>query len=194
MRNDFGRLTVVRRHGGYTLQNADLLLTIAEVAVAFTGFASLVSVLSSPSIQEHPLVQSIRFRAMVTMSLIVVAFSLVPFVPLRLGVSAAVSWRISSALFLLAALVGVINGARHVAIARATVGRVKGGNMRLVAIFGGAAIAILLLGANTLGFTAVVAPGIYAAALLLFLFGSGAAFAALLFSHIYPITKKPPAT
>ena len=65
--------------------------------------------------------------------------------------------------------------------------------MRLLAVFGVAAVAILLLGANTLGFTAAVAPGVYAAALLLFLFGSGVAFAALLFSHIYPVTKKPPA-
>ncbi len=175
------------------MEYGDLLLTVAEVAVAFAGFASLVSVLSSPSTQDHPLVQSIRFRAMVTMSLIVVAFSLVPFVPFLLGVSPSVSWRISSALFFLSGLAGTINGVRHVAIGRATVGSPKGGSVRVVVVFGAVAVALLLLGANALGFTAAAAPGIYAAALLLFLFGSGTAFAALLFSHIYPITRKPAA-
>ncbi len=170
------------------------MLTIAEVAVAFTGFASLVSVLSSPSTQDHPIVQSIRFRGMVMLSLTVVAFSLVPFIPFQLGVSPTVSWRISSALFFFSALAGAINGARHVAIGRATVGSPKGGSVRLVIVLGAIAVALLLLGANTLGFTAAAAPGVYAAALLLLLFNSGIAFAALLFSHVYPITRKPPAT
>jgi hypothetical protein len=80
------------------------------------------------------------------------------------------------------------------AIARATVGTVKGGNVRAAIIFGGVAVALVLLGVNTLGFTEAAAFGVYTTALLLFLFGSGMAFVALLFAHIYPITGEPPAT
>ena len=60
-------------------------------------------------------------------------------------------------------------------------------------IFGSVAVGLLLLGANTLDFTAAAAFGVYVAALLLFLFGSGVSFVALLFAHIYPITREPPA-
>jgi hypothetical protein len=184
---------IVGRREGHLVQNSELLLTIAEIAVAFTGFASLISVLASKSTTEHPLLQSVRFQGMVNMSLIAVAFSLVPFVPLHLGLSPALSWRISSALFLLVGLASTINGARQAAIARATVGAIKGGTVRVTIIFGGVTVALVLLGANTLGFTAATAFGLYATALLLFLFGSGVAFMALLFAHIHPVTRELPA-
>jgi hypothetical protein len=183
----------VGRREGHLLQNSELLLTIAEIAVAFTGFASLVSVLASKSTTEHPVLQSVRFRGMVNMSLIVVAFSLFPFVPLHLGLSPALSWRISSAVFLLVGLTSTINGARHAAIARAAVGAIKGGTVRVTILFSGITVALVLLGANTLGFTAAAAFGVYTTALLLFLFGSGLAFMALLFAHIYPVTRELPA-
>jgi hypothetical protein len=181
------------RRGGPILENADLLLTIAEIAVAFAGFASLVSALSSAPIEEHPIVQSVRFRTMVLMSLTVVAFSLVPFVPHGLGVPPALSWRIASGLFLLSGSAGMYTGFRNLAGTRAAVGRDAGSNIRVAVVSGAASVALLLLGANTLGLSSTFAPGSYVAALLLYLLGSGTAFAALLFSYIHPIPKSPSA-
>ncbi len=84
------------------MQDSDLLLTIAEVAVAFAGFASLVSILGQRSSQDDLYVSSVRMRAMVLYSLLVVAFSLSPFVFNRYGLQDETVWRVSSALFAIA--------------------------------------------------------------------------------------------
>ena len=76
------------------MQDSDLLLTISEVAVAFAGFASLVSVLGQRSSRDDVRVSSIRMRAMVLYSLLVVAFSLLPFVLNRYGLSEVAVWRV----------------------------------------------------------------------------------------------------
>jgi hypothetical protein len=170
------------------------LLTIAEIAVAFAGFASLVSVLGSTSSHEHPLVQSIRFRGMVVLSLTVLAFSLVPFVPMSLGVSPLTSWRISSALFLVGGVSSLFAGLRQISTARAAgVSPVRGTAVRRAVVFGSEGVALLLLGSNVLGFTAAVAAGVYLTALLLFLLGAGIMFVTLLFSFIHPVRSEPPA-
>ena len=89
---------------GAPLQDSDLLLTIAEVAVAFAGFASLVSILGQRSAQDNFHVSSVRMRAMVLYSLLVVTFSLFPFVFNRYGLRDEAVWRVSSALFAIAVL------------------------------------------------------------------------------------------
>ena len=58
------------------LQDSDLLLTFAEVAVAFAGFASLVSILGQRSSPDDLRATSVRMRAMILYSLLVVGFSL----------------------------------------------------------------------------------------------------------------------
>jgi hypothetical protein len=78
------------------VKDADLLLTIAEVAVAFAGFASLVSVLGRRYSRDDPRLDGLRLRGMLLSSLIVVAFALFPFLPMRFGVTDAEVWRISS--------------------------------------------------------------------------------------------------
>ncbi len=61
------------------MRDADLFLTIAEVAVAFAGFASLVGILGQRSSRDDPRVLGVRMRGMILFSLLAVAFSLVPF-------------------------------------------------------------------------------------------------------------------
>lgn len=78
------------------MQDTELLYTIAEVAVAFAGFASLVSVLGRRYSRDDPRLDALRLRAMLLSSLIVVGFSLFPFLPMWLGVPDAAVWRISS--------------------------------------------------------------------------------------------------
>ncbi len=168
------------------MENSDFLLTIAEIAVAFAGFASLVTALTERSDGEHPMVQATRFRGMVILSLTVVAFSLVPFVPLRLGASSAMSWRITSGLFLLATFGCMWRGAREMAAGRAAgVPNRPNAVLRSVVTFGGICVSAVLLGANALGlFPSEISPGVYIVALLLFLLSAGVLFVALLFSRL----------
>ncbi len=58
------------------MSESDVLLTIAEVAVAFAGFASLVGVLGQRSSADDPRVIGLRMRGMLLSSLMVVAFSI----------------------------------------------------------------------------------------------------------------------
>ena len=95
------------------MQNADLLLTIAEVAVAFAGFASLVSILGRRASRDPPIVQAARLRALIVSGLMVVAFAFVPFLPHRMGLSDPSVWRLSSALFAAATAGGWPGSARR---------------------------------------------------------------------------------
>ena len=79
--------------------HSDLLLTFAEIAVAFAGFASLISLLG----QSSEVLDSSRLLGMVRTSLLVTAFSLLPFVPAALGSSPLAAWRLSGAVFFVVA-------------------------------------------------------------------------------------------
>jgi hypothetical protein len=175
------------------MANADLLLTIAEIAVAFAGFASLVSALSSGRSAKRALAQSILFRTMVLMSLTVVAFALLPFMTHGFGISPSMAWRLASGLFLLGGSAGLYTGIRYLLNARSATGPMKGVGRLVASIDIPAGVALLLLAANTLGFGGAFVSDSYIAALLLYLFGSGVSFAALLFSHIHPVTNPPAA-
>jgi hypothetical protein len=130
---------------------------------------------------------------MVLLSLIVLAFSLVPFVPMRLGVSSLASWRISSALFLVAGVSSLLTGFRQISTARlAGVSPIRGTGIRRVVVFGSEGVALLLLASNALGFTAAIAAGVYVTALLLFLLGAGIMFVTLPFSFVHPVRSEPP--
>jgi hypothetical protein len=76
------------------LQHSDLLQTFAEIAAAFAGFASLISVLG----RSAEFIDSSRLLGMVRTSLIATGFALFPFVPVALGVPEATAWRFSAGL------------------------------------------------------------------------------------------------
>lgn len=81
------------------MAHAEVLLTFAEVGVAFAGFASLISLLGRSS----EFIDASRLLGMVRTSLLVTAFSLVPFIPDALGSVAASPWRLSGLTFFLVA-------------------------------------------------------------------------------------------
>lgn len=54
------------------MPEVDILLTTAEVAVAFAGFASLVTILGRRSAHVDPRITELRFRGMLTNSLLVI--------------------------------------------------------------------------------------------------------------------------
>lgn len=71
-----------------------ILQTFAEVAVAFAGFASLISLLGRSS----EFLDGSRLLGMVRTSLLVTGFALFPFVPLAIGMSEHGAWRLSAIL------------------------------------------------------------------------------------------------
>jgi len=86
------------------MEGAELLPTLAEIAIAFAGFASLVSILGGRSSGERLVANLLRLRGMLQSAMMVLAFSLAPFLPAKFGVSDDMSWRIAGALFALATL------------------------------------------------------------------------------------------
>ena len=165
----------------------DLLLAIAQIAVAFAGFAGLVSMLSSVRSEKHSGIQSLLFRTMILMALTVLTFSLVPFVPNSFGLPPLISWRIASALFLIGGATGLYVGVRYVVALADILKNIKGFKLKMVVIDGGTIFALLLLGLNTVGVLPELAAGFYITSLFLFLMGSGITFVALLFSYVYPV-------
>ncbi len=71
----------------------DLLLTFAEVAVAFAGFASIASVLG----RQRSVQARLRLQMLLIYSLSVLFLSLLPAAGIRSGFPPAASWRSASA-------------------------------------------------------------------------------------------------
>ncbi len=84
------------------LENTDTLLSLAEIAAAFAGFAALVSVIrrgtNQPADAAHDL---LRLRLVIGGSVAGVVAALVPVGLVGYGLDPAVSWRIAAVLFLI---------------------------------------------------------------------------------------------
>lgn len=77
----------------------DFLFTVAEVAVAFAGFAGLVTVLARRVTQSDRAVDIVRLRDLLLLSLLAVAFALFPELPFAFGAEEEITWRASAACF-----------------------------------------------------------------------------------------------
>lgn len=84
------------------LENTDTLLSMAEIAAAFAGFAALVSVLrrraASPGDAVHDL---LRLRLVISSSVAGVAAALIPVGIAGYGLDPSLTWRISALIFLI---------------------------------------------------------------------------------------------
>lgn len=83
------------------LENTDTLLSMAEIAAAFAGFAALVSVIrrttDSPADAAHDL---LRLRLVIASSVAGVAAALIPIGIDGYGLDASLTWRLAALLFL----------------------------------------------------------------------------------------------
>ena len=81
------------------MQNAEVLLTLADVSVAFAGFAGLAGVLKRHFAPADHWIAGARLRGLIENALIALAFSLLPFALERLGLTGDLLWRYASLLF-----------------------------------------------------------------------------------------------
>lgn len=163
------------------MAESELLLTLAEVAVAFAGFASLVSILGQRSSVDHALVLGARMRAMLLSSLLVTAFALLPAVIAWYGPTPRSTWFISSLLF----LVVVVAYLTWFTTALRSLSRKVAPNwfQRYVII---PVLSVLFLGlvSALLINTVVQGPALYVTALALLLCQGGFAFCLIVFSFL----------
>ena len=160
----------------------NILLEVAEVAVAFAGFASLVGILGRGTSHADPRVLSLRMRAMLLTSLLVVAFSLVPVILHGYGAAPHLNWTASSLVLLLAVLVyGWWLQQAILFLGKA--GLTPTHFQRRIII---PALLLTLLAATVLLLAnlIVAVPAIYLTALALLLFQSGFAFVLIVFSFL----------
>ena len=81
------------------LSEAELLPTLAEISIAFAGFASLISVIAGVSSRERIAANLWRLRGMLETSVLTLVFSLAPFLPAKFGSSSDTSWRMAAVAF-----------------------------------------------------------------------------------------------
>ena len=79
------------------MEGADVLLTIAELAVAFAGFASIVTLFQHRDPASWPASVPVRLRAMVEASLGTLYGALFPFLLHHMGLTGDALWRAASA-------------------------------------------------------------------------------------------------
>jgi hypothetical protein len=81
------------------VQDPSSLFILAEIAVAFAGFSSIVAALGQRSTRDHPRLDAFRLRGLLEVSLLVVAFSLVPYAVSSFSPDELIAWRLASGLF-----------------------------------------------------------------------------------------------
>lgn len=95
------------------LENSDALLSLAEIAAAFAGFAALVSVIGRQrELKGEAIHDLLRLRLLISTSVVGVAAALVPVGLAGYGLSTSAVWRLSSLIFL-ALTYGIILGFVH---------------------------------------------------------------------------------
>jgi hypothetical protein len=80
-----------------TVEGSDILQTLAEVAIALTGFTGIVAALRSRTDKSLTGYVLVRFRILLVASLAAVTFALLPFLFHHLGASPSVTWSACSA-------------------------------------------------------------------------------------------------
>lgn len=78
------------------MEDRDVLLTVAEIAAAFAGFATLAAVFTSGREHDSEEQVAVRFQALLVYSLTTIGFCFVPFIPLWYGYSSESIWYIST--------------------------------------------------------------------------------------------------
>ena len=82
------------------LENTDTLLSMAEIAAAFAGFAALVSVLSRRGSRPSEIHDLLRLRLVISSAVAGVAAALIPVGLAGYGIEEGLIWRLAAVMFL----------------------------------------------------------------------------------------------
>ena len=82
----------------------DILLTIAELAVALAGFSAIIGVISSRKSSSGLQINSLRLQVMLETCFMVAVAALIPVLLERFSIASPVLWRAASAAFLCIAI------------------------------------------------------------------------------------------
>jgi hypothetical protein len=167
------------------MDSTDHLLTVGEIAVTLAGFSALVAILGGRRGRSEPRVDALRLRTMLEASLLVLAFSLFPLIPSKLGATPALSWRISAAAFLAVDLVETVFSLRRLRGLRTLATSGDRLSAVVVQVFAYSADALMFL--VVLGVSAPFAAGFYFIALY-----ANLVVAAVLFLAFAASTFVPP--
>jgi hypothetical protein len=162
------------------VSESEVLLTIAEVAVAFAGFASLVGVLGQRSSADAPRVIGVRMRAMLLASLMVVGFSIIPILLDAYGASPDLTW-LASSLVLLAVTAGYY---WWFVKALQSLSGIPTTRFQSVVVMPTLVTVMFSLFGVLLANVFFASPAVYLTALALLLFQSGFAFSLIVFSFL----------
>jgi hypothetical protein len=91
------------------LEDIDALLALAQTAVAFAGFSSIVVLFRRGDLETWHDLEASRFRAMLLASLLAAFFAVLPFPLSKLRVPSDVLWSISSAAMAVCLVGGAIS-------------------------------------------------------------------------------------
>jgi hypothetical protein len=82
----------------------DVLLTLAELAVALAGFSAIIGVLGARKSSADIKVNALRLQVMLETSFMVAAAALIPVLLDQFNLSPAMLWRVAAAIFLCMAI------------------------------------------------------------------------------------------
>ncbi len=156
------------------MHHGDTLLTIAELAVALAGFASLVSVLGRRSEKISLAQDRSRLQMMLEMGLRNAAFAVIPIPFLEAGLWDPMIWRLLSGLYLLAMIGHIVLQNRRGQGSH--LWGAKGLRVSLVALF---TLSAAVSAANAAGLAGSNSFSLYIASLVV-----GLCFAGLLFLSV----------
>lgn len=163
--------------------DTDIFLTLAEIAVAFAGFASVASAIGRRESLVDPRVNAVRLHNMVEISLMVIAFSLAPILFQRIVADARPLWMLSSAFAVVVGVAAVVRLTLRIRPIEALPGYDNAGANRVRLVAGSALIAMLI---GTTGLLSRHAETLYLGAAFMTLVMSGMLFMRVIESLIYP--------
>jgi hypothetical protein len=97
-----------------TMSGDDVLLTIAQLAVAFAGFSGVVAVFGQRAVERWSDEDFVRLVFLISSSLVVLFLALLPFFLRLLHCRDAVAWGISSAFLAASAVALTVSALRRV--------------------------------------------------------------------------------
>lgn len=165
----------------------DTLLTIAEIAVAFAGFASIASAITKTYSGLDPKVNSLRLQNMVDIALTVVVASFMPVLTREIFESEQLMWMTASAVSLIFGAFTFIRVSKRAKPMVNLEGYDKGGSLR-IRIIGAFSLIGLFVGST--GLLPEHAYAIYLGSVLLTLLVSGMLFFRVIESLVYRISEK----